>query len=192
MALGDRNMERLEAEIEGTRLVLLQGDITVQEVEAIVNAANPQLTPGGGVSGAIHRAGGPEVTQAAAAIRKERGRLPTGEAVITPGGKLPADWVIHTVGPVWHGGERGESELLAKAYRSCLELAVSRGIRSIAFPSISTGVYGYPVQEAARVALGAIRDFLRAHPGVLSEVRMVLFSPADFAAYRRAWEELSE
>ena len=191
MGPGDAGMERVEAEIEGTRLVLVQGDITRQDVGAIVNAANPQLTPGGGVSGAIHRAGGPEVTQAAAAIHKGRGRLATGEAVITTAGKLPANWVIHTVGPVWHGGEEGEPELLARTYRACLELAVSRGIKSIAFPSISTGVYGYPVQEAARVALRAIRDFLRAHPGELAEVRMVLFSPADFAAYRRAWEELS-
>ncbi|MCD5407658.1 O-acetyl-ADP-ribose deacetylase [Candidatus Bipolaricaulota bacterium] len=184
-------MRRLEEVIEGTRLVLQQGDITRQEVEAIVNAANPQLTPGGGVSGAIHRAGGPEVTQAAAAIRRQRGPLPTGEAVITPGGNLPAKWVIHTVGPVWRGGGKGEPELLAKAYRSCLDLAVSKGIKSIAFPSISTGVYGYPVERAARVALAAIPDFLREHPGALAEVRMVLFSAEDFEAYRRAWEELS-
>ena len=191
MASGERDMERLEAEIGGTRLVLVQGDITQQEVEAIVNAANPQLTPGGGVSGAIHRAGGPEVTQAAAEIRRRRGRLPTGEAVITPGGELPARWVIHTVGPVWHGGKRGEPELLAKAYRSCLELAKERGIKSIAFPSISTGVYGYPVEEAAPIALSTIRDFLEGDPGPVEEVRLVLFSSADFEAYRRAWEELS-
>ena len=191
MASGERDMERLEAEIGGTRLVLVQGDITQQEVEAIVNAANPQLTPGGGVSGAIHRAGGPEVTQAAAKIRRRRGRLPTGEAVITPGGELPARWVIHTVGPVWHGGKRGEPELLAKAYRSCLELARERGIKSIAFPSISTGVYGYPVEEAAPIALSTIREFLKGDPGPVEEVRLVLFSSADFDAYRRAWEELS-
>ncbi len=184
--------EHYEATIGKTRLVLLQGDITTQELEAIVNAANPQLTPGGGVSGAIHRAGGPEVTQAAAAIRREKGPLATGEAVITPAGNLPAKWVIHTVGPVWHGGGKGEPELLAKAYRSCLELAVARGIKTIAFPSISTGVYGYPVEEAAKVALSTIRDFLREHPGGLSEVRMVLFSQGDFAAYLRAWEGLTE
>lgn len=184
-------MNRYETEVAGTKLVLVQGDITRQEVEAIVNAANPQLTPGGGVSGAIHRAGGPEVTRAAAAIRSERGQLATGEAVITPGGKLPAKWVIHTVGPVWHGGEKGEPQLLAKAYRSCLELARERGIKSIAFPSISTGVYGYPVEQAAVVALSAIRGFLRDNPGALSEVRLVLFSDRDFRAYRRAWEEVS-
>ena len=184
--------ERYETTIGKTRLVLLQGDITTQEVEAIVNAANRELTPGGGVSGAIHRAGGPEVTQAAAAIRREKGPLATGEAVITPGGNLPAKWVIHTVGPVWHGGDKGEPELLAKAYRSCLELAVARGIKTIAFPSISTGVYGYPVEKAAPVALRAIRKFLEKHPGGLSEVRMVLFSQGDFAAYLRAWEGLTE
>jgi O-acetyl-ADP-ribose deacetylase (regulator of RNase III) len=137
-------MKHFEAEVAGRRLKLVQGDITVQEVDAVVNAANPQLTPGGGVSGAIHRAGGPEVTRAAAEIRRKRGPLPTGEAVITPGGKLPAKWVIHTVGPVWRGGKKGEPELLAKAYRSCLELAKDRGIKSVAFPSISTGVYNPP------------------------------------------------
>ncbi|KUK27154.1 MAG: Appr-1-p processing domain protein [Acetothermia bacterium 64_32] len=185
-------MQRMEVELGGTRLVLAQGDITRQEVDAIVNAANRELTPGGGVSGAIHRAGGPEVTEAAAAIRRERGPLATGEAVITPGGNLPAKWVIHTVGPVWHGGKKDEPELLSKAYRSCLELAVSRGIKTIAFPSISTGAYGYPVEEAAPVALQTIRDFLKEHPGALSEVRMVLFSPADLTAYLRAWEGLTE
>jgi O-acetyl-ADP-ribose deacetylase (regulator of RNase III) len=183
--------DRFEVKVGKGKLVILRGDITKEDVEAIVNAANPQLTPGGGVSGAIHRAGGPEVTQAAAAIRRERGPLPTGEAVITPGGKLPARWVIHTVGPVWHGGTRGEPELLARAYRSCLELAKERGIRSVAFPSISTGVYGYPIELAAPIALGTIRGFLATDPGPVEEVRMVLFSARDFEAYRRAWEELS-
>lgn len=183
-------MERVEREVAGTKLVLVQGDITKQEVEAIVNAANPDLTPGGGVSGAIHRAGGPAVTEAAAKIRRERGRLPTGEAVLTPGGNLPARYVIHTVGPVWHGGNRGEAELLAKAYRSCLSLALQHGIKTVAFPSISTGAYGYPVPKAARVALRAVLDFLRENPGKLKEVRFVLFSPADFAEYRAALEEL--
>lgn len=167
--------------------MLLCGDIT-EEAGAIVNAANPELTPGGGVSGAIHRAGGPEVTEAAAQIRRERGPLPTGEAAITPGGALPADWVIHTVGPIWHGGTRGEPELLAQAYRSCLELARERGIKTIAFPSISTGAYGYPVDQAARVALRAVREFLERCPGELSEVRFVLFSERDLEVYRAAWE----
>ncbi|MBC7169631.1 O-acetyl-ADP-ribose deacetylase [Candidatus Bipolaricaulota bacterium] len=182
--------ERFETEVAGTRLVLVRGDITTQDVDAVVNAANPQLTPGGGVSGAIHRAGGPELTRAAAAVRRERGPLPPGEAVITPAGNLRARWVVHTVGPVWRGGRHGEAELLARAYRSCLSLATAHELRSIAFPSISTGVYGYPVGEAAPVALGAVRGFLREHPGALDEVRFVLFSADHFAAYRRAWEDL--
>ncbi len=180
-------MARFETEVAGTRLVLVQGDITQQEVEAIVNAANPDLTPGGGVSGAIHRAGGPAVTAAAARIRQERGPLPTGAAVITPGGNLPARYVIHTVGPVWRGGTHHEPELLAQAYRSCLSLAVQQGLRTLAFPSISTGAYGYPIEQAAEVALRTVRDFLRENPGQLEEVRFVLFSAADFRAYRAAW-----
>lgn len=184
-------MKHFEAEVAGRRLKLVQGDITVQEVDAVVNAANPQLTPGGGVSGAIHRAGGPEVTRAAAEIHRKRGPLPTGEAVITPGGKLPAKWVIHTVGPVWHGGTKGEPELLAKAYRSCLELAKERGIKTIAFPSISTGVYGYPIDQAAEIALRTVKAFLEGDPGSLQEVRFVLFSAGDFEAYRAAWERIA-
>lgn len=183
-------MERFETEVAGTKLVLVRGDITVQEVEAIVNAANPDLTPGGGVSGAIHRAGGPTLTEEAARIRRERGRLPTGEAVITGGGKLPARYVIHTVGPIWRGGTAKEAELLAKAYRSCLSLAVERGIKTLAFPSISTGAYGYPVEEAAEVALRTVQEFLRENPGKLTEVRFVLFSDPDFRAYRAAWERV--
>lgn len=179
-----------EAVVGGTALRLVRGDITEQDVDAIVNAANPLLTPGGGVSGAIHRAVGREVTQAAAALRRERGPLSPGEAVITPGGNLPARWVLHTVGPVWRGGRHGEAEVLARAYCACLSLAVKRGLSSLAFPSISTGVYGYPVEEAAPVALGAVRAFLEEHPRALKEVRLVLFSAFDLEAYRRAWEAL--
>lgn len=184
-------MERFETEVAGTKLVLVKGDITKEEVEVIVNAANPDLTPGGGVSGAIHRAGGSVVTEAAAQIRRERGPLPPGEAVLTPGGNLPARYVIHTVGPVWQGGRKGEPELLAKAYRSCLSLAIEKGIRTVAFPSISTGAYGYPLAEAAVVALRAVRDFLKENPGKLTEVRFVLFSITDFGAYRATWEKVS-
>ncbi len=180
-----------EAVVAGTRLRLLRGDITEQQVDGIVNAANPLLTPGGGVSGAIHRAGGPEVTRAAAALRRERGPLSPGEAVITPGGNLPARWVLHTVGPVWRGGRHGEAEALARAYSACLRLAVERGLSTLAFPSISTGVYGYPVEKAAPVALGAVRAFLEEHPRALAEVRFVLFSSSDLEAYRRAWEALA-
>lgn len=183
-------MDRFEVEVAGTRLVLLRGDITVQDVEAVVNSANPALTPGGGVSGAIHRAGGPELTRACAAVRRERGPLSPGEAVLTPGGNLRARWVVHTVGPIWRGGRHGEAENLARAYRASLELCLACGARSVAFPSISTGVYGYPVEEAAPVALGAIRAFLEGNPGRLAEVRLVLFSAPDFAAYRAAWARL--
>ncbi|MCX7750230.1 MAG: O-acetyl-ADP-ribose deacetylase [Candidatus Bipolaricaulota bacterium] len=183
--------ERFEIEVAGARLVLLRGDITEQEVDAIVNSANPALTPGGGVSGAIHRAGGQELTRACAAVRRERGPLSPGEAVLTPAGNLRARWVVHTVGPIWRGGRHGEAELLARAYRASLELALAHGARSVAFPSISTGVYGYPVEKAAPVALGAIRRFLEENPGGLTEVRLVLFSAADFAAYRATWEKLA-
>ncbi len=181
---------KVEVEVAGRKLVLKRGDITEEAVDAIVNSANPELTPGGGVSGAIHRAGGREVTEEAARIRRERGRLKTGEAVITAGGKLPAKWVIHTVGPVWHGGTKGEPELLAKAYRSCLELAKERGFKTIAFPSISTGVYGYPIDQAAEIALRTVKAFLEGDPGPLQEVRFVLFSAGDFEAYRAAWERI--
>ncbi len=182
---------RIETHVGKGKLVLVKGDITAEAVDAIVNSANPELTPGGGVSGAIHRRGGPRVTAEAARIRRERGRLKTGEAVITTGGDLPAKWVIHTVGPVWHGGARGEPELLARAYRSCLELARDRGLRTIAFPSISTGVYGYPVERAAEVALRTVKAFLEGEPGSVEEVRFVLFSDADFAAYREAWDRIA-
>ncbi|NOX44666.1 MAG: O-acetyl-ADP-ribose deacetylase [Caldiserica bacterium] len=182
---------RFETCVGKGKLVLVKGDITAEAVDAIVNSANPELTPGGGVSGAIHRRGGPRVTEEAARIRRERGRLKTGEAVITTGGDLPAKWVIHTVGPVWHGGEKGEPELLAKAYRSCLELARERGLRTIAFPSISTGVYGYPVERAAEVALRAVKAFLEGEPEPVEEVRFVLFFDADFTAYREAWNRIA-
>ncbi|MFO8034822.1 MAG: macro domain-containing protein [Candidatus Bipolaricaulota bacterium] len=179
-------VERTEATIAGATLWLVGGDITKQETEAVVNAANPDLAPGGGVAGAIHRAGGPELTEACAEIRRQQGPLPTGEAVITSGGNLPAPWAIHTVGPVWHGGQGGEPELLARCYRACLALARERGLRSISFPSLSTGAYGYPVGRAAPVALGAVGDFLRENPDCLEEVRFVLFSERDLAVYADA------
>lgn len=181
-----------EVKVGGGKLVLKKGDITLEEVEAIVNSANPDLTPGGGVSGAIHRRGGTAVTEEAARIRRERGRLKTGEAVITTGGNLPAKWVIHTVGPVWHGGTKGEAELLARAYRSCLGLAAEKGIKTIAFPSISTGIYGYPIDQAAEVALRTVKAFLEEGPGIPEEVRFVLFTEADFAAYRAAWDRVAD
>jgi O-acetyl-ADP-ribose deacetylase (regulator of RNase III) len=154
------------------------GDITRLEVDAVVNAANTTLLGGGGVDGAIHRAAGPELL---AACRK-LGGCPTGEARITPGFRLPARWVIHTVGPVWRGGGRGEAELLASCYRNCLELALQHEVRTIAFPSISTGAYGFPKTEAAGIAL----EVLRTYEPRFEEILACCFTEEDAAIYRRA------
>ncbi|MDI3547124.1 MAG: O-acetyl-ADP-ribose deacetylase [Halanaerobiales bacterium] len=172
-----------------TRLQMLVGDITNQDTEAIVNAANPTLMGGGGVDGAIHRAGGPQILKECKEIRKKQGKCPPGEAVITSGGELIADYVIHTVGPIWHGGNSNEEEILADAYRNSLTLALKNKIKSVAFPSISTGAYRFPIERAARIALGTIRDFIRANQG-LNEVRMVLYSQQDFEIYLSAWEDI--
>jgi len=139
------------------RIEIVEGDITAFEVDAIVNAANEGLTDGGGVNGAIHRAAGPGLDEEC----RRLGGCPTGEARITGGHELSARWIIHTVGPVWQGGDRGEDDLLAACYRASLELARSHGARTIAFPLISTGIYGYPLERAARVALSAIDEVLR-------------------------------
>jgi O-acetyl-ADP-ribose deacetylase (regulator of RNase III) len=179
---------RNEKTIGKTRIVTVRGDITEQDTDAIVNAANSSLMGGGGVDGAIHRAGGPAILEECKQIVAEIGRCPTGEAVITTGGKLKARYVVHTVGPVWHGGSRGEPELLASAYRNSLEIARSRGIRTIAFPSISTGAYGYPVEKAAEVAVRTVADLVRKNP--LEEVRFVLFSGGDFETYSEALSEI--
>ncbi|MEW6034595.1 MAG: O-acetyl-ADP-ribose deacetylase [Chloroflexota bacterium] len=180
----------MEVVVNKTKLGLVQGDITRQATDAIVNAANPSLMGGGGVDGAIHRAGGPAVLEECKAIRARMGRtLPPGEAVITGGGRLKARYVIHTVGPVWHGGGWGEPEVLASAYHNSLMLAVERGLKTLSFPSISTGVYGYPVEEAARVALKTVIDFLRGDSS-LREVVFVLYDSGTLAAYTGALEEL--
>jgi O-acetyl-ADP-ribose deacetylase (regulator of RNase III) len=171
-------------------LTLVQGDITRQRVDAIANAANQGLVGGGGVDGAIHRAGGPSIMAECDHIRRERGGCPTGTAVITTAGDLPAKAVIHTAGPRWRGGNRGEAELLASCYRNCLDLAERSGHRTIAFPSISTGIYGYPIEEAARVAIATVGGRLTVAPGRFDEVRFVLFSPRDLAVYVAAREEL--
>jgi O-acetyl-ADP-ribose deacetylase (regulator of RNase III) len=181
----------VEIQLGRTRLILVCGDITRETTDAIVNAANTTLLGGGGVDGAIHRAGGPAILEACQQIRARRGGCPTGEAVITTGGRLPARHVIHTVGPVWSGGERGEDELLASAYRSSLRLAASQRLASIAFPSISTGAYRFPVERAARIALGTVRDFLRDEPHDLVEVRFVLFTDADLRVYAAAADALT-
>lgn len=170
-----------------SRLVLLQGDITDQDADAVVNAANPSLMGGGGVDGAIHRRGGSAIREACERIRRDAfpDGLPTGEAAITTGGRLRARKVIHTVGPVWAGGANDEAALLARAYRSCLRTAAEEGLRTVAFPSISTGAYGYPKDSAARVAIHAIIDFLRENDAV-EEVRIVLFSADDLRIYSAA------
>lgn len=167
------------------RIELVRGDITEQGTDAVVNAANTTLLGGGGVDGAIHRAGGPEILAECRAL----GGCPTGEAKITTGGRLPAGHVIHAVGPVYHDGEHGEPDLLASAYRRSLEVAGENGLVSVAFPSISTGAYRFPIDRAARIALSAVRDYLARHPEI-TLVRFVLFSDADLAAYEEAAAEV--
>ena len=167
-----------------TPIALIRGDITQQDTEAIVNAANTGLLGGGGVDGAIHRAGGPEILNECKKIVAEIGRCPTGEAVITSGGRLKAKHVIHTVGPVWSDGNHGEPELLANAYRSSLRLAASKGIRSISFPSISTGAYRFPIEKAAAIALETVTGFVKKR--TFDEVRFVLFSDEDLKTYSEA------
>jgi O-acetyl-ADP-ribose deacetylase (regulator of RNase III) len=174
-----------------TDLILTQGDITRERVDAIVNAANSGLLGGGGVDGAIHRAGGPRILEECRAIRDRQGTCPTGEAVITGAGRLHARYVVHAVGPVWHGGTAGEPALLASAYRNSLALAAAHGARTIAFPSLSTGVYGYPLDLAAPVALGVARDYALAQP-TFSEIRFVLFSAGSFATFAATLRALGE
>jgi O-acetyl-ADP-ribose deacetylase (regulator of RNase III) len=171
-----------------TRVVLSRGDLTREATDAIVNAANSSLLGGGGVDGAIHRAGGPAILDECRRIREARGPLPPGQAVITGAGRLACRYVVHTVGPVWRGGHAGEEETLIRCYRESLALAVSKDLRSIAFPSISTGAYGYPVDEAATVATRAVRDVLVAGSS-LALVKWVLFSDVDLETYRVALEK---
>jgi O-acetyl-ADP-ribose deacetylase (regulator of RNase III) len=182
----------IEARIAATRLALVRGDITKQATEAIVNAANASLLGGGGVDGAIHRAGGPAILEECKQIRARQGGCPTGEAVITTGGKLPAKFVIHTVGPVWSGGRHAEDDLLASAYRNSLRLAAERKLRSVSFPSISTGAYRFPIERAAEIALRTVRDFLSGEKHALHEVRFVLFTDADLKVYESALRRLEK
>ena len=175
--------------LQGARVDLTRGDITQETVDAIVNAANSSLLGGGGVDGAIHRAGGPAILEECRRIRDSLGPLPPGEAVITDAGRLSCRHVIHTVGPVWSGGHHGEPLTLARCYRNSLALASAHGLRSVAFPSISTGAYGYPVADAAVVALAAVHQVLEAGSSV-ELVRFVLFSDSDLATYREELERL--
>ena len=167
----------------GEHLQVVHGDITRMEVDAVVNAANSGLLGGGGVDGAIHGAGGPAIMAACKAIRDAQGGCPTGEAVITTGGLLAAPYVIHAVGPVWHGGAQDEDALLASAYRNSIRLAAQHQLRTLAFPNISTGIYGFPRERAADIAIQAVRDALAAAPGI-EQVTFVCFDDENYRLYR--------
>ncbi|WP_445475863.1 O-acetyl-ADP-ribose deacetylase [Methanococcoides methylutens] len=166
------------------RVVVIKGDIVELDVDAIVNAANNSLLGGGGVDGAIHAAAGPELLEECRSLKG----CPTGEAKITSGYRLPAKWVIHTVGPIWRGGTSGEDEMLARCYRNSLKLAVRNGVRTIAFPSISTGAYGFPVDRASRIAINEIADFLGKGSSI-EKVMIVCFNERAFESYSRSLEE---
>ena len=172
------------------QLQLLKGDITTISVDAIVNAANSHLIGGGGVDGAIHRVGGPEIMRELDEIRVRIGSCPAGSAVATAAGQLPARYVFHAVGPRYNGGTHGEAETLASCYTTCLKLAVERDIKTISFPSISTGIYGYPLEEAARIAVTAVTDWLRTHTDPIRVVKLVQFSDHDHQVYLRHAQNL--
>jgi O-acetyl-ADP-ribose deacetylase (regulator of RNase III) len=178
----------MEVKINSAVISLAKGDITEESVDAIVNAANPRLAGGGGVDGAIHRAGGPRIMEECRLI----GACPAGSAVITGGGRLKARYVIHAVGPVYKDGAHNEAGLLRSAYLESLRLAEGKGLSSIAFPSISTGAYGYPVEEASEVALGAILEHAKTKGSVLRLIRMVLFSDSHLRIYAQTLQRLTE
>lgn len=166
------------------RISVIHGDITKLKVDAIVNAANSSLMGGGGVDGAIHRAGGPAILEGCREIVNSMGRLATGNAVITSGGNLPAKFVIHTVGPVWHGGNNNEAQLLANAYLNSFKLAVENGVETIAFPNISTGVYGFPKEKAAEIAIRTVIDFLKENDQI-KLVFYVCFDQENYEIYNQ-------
>ena len=179
----------MQIEVNNCQIELIRGDITDQEVDAIVNAANSSLAGGGGVDGAIHRRGGPAIMRET--NEKYPNGCPTGSAVVSGGGNLKAKFVFHAVGPRWKDGTANESELLKSAYRTCLELAVKHECHSIAFPSISTGIYGFPIQQAASIALQTVIDFLREESELLRLVRFCLFSDADLDVYSQALDAIN-
>ena len=172
----------------GRKIVLQEGDITRVAADAIVNAANSARAGGGGVDGAIHRAGGGEIMRELDVIRRQIGRCATGSAVATAAGRLPAKYVFHAVGPVYRDGRHGEPELLASCYRKCLEMAEERDVRTVSFPAISTGVYGYPLEEAAGIALGEVKAHLDKADTKLQQVVFVLFGKAAYEVYASLME----
>ncbi len=184
--------EDLTVNINQAKISIIQGDITLQSTDAIVNAANSSLMGGGGVDGAIHRAGGPSILEECKQIVAKQGHLPTGQAVITTAGNMKTRHVIHTVGPIWHDGNQGEPGLLASAYRECLKLASANNLSSISFPSISTGAYRYPVDKAARIAVREVAFFL-AEETSIKEVVFVLFDTRTCEVYASAlWDMMGE
>lgn len=181
----------LSKRVNKTNIILERGNITQQAVDAIVNAANSSLLGGGGVDGAIHRAGGPTILAECQQIRDRQGGCKPGNAVITSAGNLNAKHVVHTVGPVWHGGDNGEPEILASAYRTSLVLAAEAGDKTIAFPSISTGAYGYPIKEAAAVAVDTVVNYAKWQES-FNEVRFVVFDDAALTAFQIALAKVAD
>lgn len=179
----------MEITVNKTKFFLIEGDITLQSTDAIVNAANSGLMGGGGVDGAIHKAGGLAILEECKIIRSERGKLPTGKAVITSGGNLKARYVIHTVGPVWQGGHKGEQDLLASAYQESMKIAVHNGIKTISFPSISTGAYGYPIKLASEIAIRTVTDFIKKDTS-FTEIFFVLFDLKTYNTYEQTLQKL--
>ncbi len=182
-------MNKKEFLLKDKKIVFVQGDITKAEVDAIVNAANPSLMGGGGVDGAIHRAAGPKLLEACKKIREKRGPLSTGEAVITEGFDLKAKYVIHTVGPIWRGGNSNERELLASAYRNSLKLAEEKKLTSVAFPAISCGAYGFPIEEASKIAIKTVKEELENTANV-KEVFFYLFGEKDWNTWTKIADEI--
>lgn len=179
----------MELRVGNAIIELLKGDITKVKTDAIINAANSSLMGGGGVDGAIHRAGGSKILEECKVIVSKQGSLPTGEAVITTSGNMPSDHVIHTVGPVWHGGSKNEEELLKNAYFNSLLIGSENKLKSIAFPSISTGIYGYPIEKACMIALDTIIDFICNEESYYRRIIFVVFSDADYKVYEEMFIE---